>query len=388
MMPKQQIEMAKHADLPRILMSLGIEIVPDGRDYHLRAHDSLKLFLQDGIWLYKWWSRNGEVGDGIQYLQRHCGMSFPDAVSILSGTTNFQNTTSEHLNRQNRHRPIKKPEKWRTKKWQRDSEKLIQVSRSYLLGPNGKERISYLIDQRGLDLDTIRQRRLGWLPEKRHMPSKLLIPCYDSQGNLIRIRFRIDTFNPGQQRYRIRKGSNADSPYPIGVAAAKPLMILESELDAILIAQQAAGHIGVLGMGTTAMKFNPAMIRYLFENIPIILVSLDNDQSGKEKTSRLIGELPNAVDWPVPEKYGKDPGEAFKRINLKHWIETGLKSHSTLNIKHSSNQIFKDPMNAAAAIDRLAHHSVIVELNIERYRMEVAKKNKRKKPDGLAKGSK
>ncbi len=45
-------------------------------------------------------------------------------------------------------------------------------------------------------------------------------------------------------------------------------------------------------------------------------------------------------------------------------------------------------MNAAAAIDRLAHHSVIVELNIERYRMEVAKKNKRKKPDGLAKGSK
>jgi hypothetical protein len=171
------------------------------------------------------------------------------------------------------------------------------------------------------------------------MPSKLLIPCYDSQGHLIRIRFRIDTFNPGQQRYRISKGSNADSPYPIGVAAAKPLMILESELDAILIAQEAAEHIGVLGMGTTAMKFNPAMIRYLSEYIPIILVSLDNDQSGKEKTSRLISELPNAIDWPVPEKYGKDPGEAFKKISLKYWIEIGLKSHSTLNIKHSPNPV-------------------------------------------------
>jgi hypothetical protein len=53
--------------------------------------------------------------------------------------------------------------------------------------------------------------------------------------------------------------------------------------------------------------------------------------------ARLISELPNAIDWPIPEKYGKDPGEAFKKINLKHWIETGLKSHSTLNIKHSSN---------------------------------------------------
>ena len=60
-------------------------------------------------------------------------------------------------------------------------------------------------------------------------------------------------------------------------------MILESELDAILIAQEAAEHIGALAMGTTAMKFSPAMIRYLSEYIPIILVSLDNDQSGKEK---------------------------------------------------------------------------------------------------------
>jgi DNA primase len=339
MIPKQQIQMAKRADLPCILKGLGIELVSCGKDYHLSAHDSLKLFMQDGIWLYKWWSRNGEVGDGIQYLQRHCGMSFPEAVSILSGTAIVQNTASQHLNRQNRHRPgpIKKPETWRTKKWQRDAEKLIRVGRSYLLGPNGKERISYLVHQRGLDPGTIRQRRLGWLPEKRHMPSKLLIPCYDSQGHLIRIRFRIDTFNAGQQRYRISKGSNPHSPYPIAVAAAKPLMILESELDAILIAQEAAEHIGVLAMGTTAMKFKPAMIRYLSENIPIILISLDNDQSGKEKTSQLIRELPNAIEWPVPEKYGKDPGEAFKRINLKHWIEIGLKSHSTQGIKHSSN---------------------------------------------------
>ena len=37
--------------------------------------------------------------------------------------------------------------------------------------------------------------------------------------------------------------------------------------------------------------------------------------------------------------------------------------------------IFKDPMTTAAAIDRLVHHSVIIELNIASYRMEQAKKN-------------
>ena len=41
-------------------------------------------------------------------------------------------------------------------------------------------------------------------------------------------------------------------------------------------------------------------------------------------------------------------------------------------------QIFKDPMTTAAAIDRLIHHSVIIELNIPSYRLEQAKKNQPK----------
>lgn len=38
--------------------------------------------------------------------------------------------------------------------------------------------------------------------------------------------------------------------------------------------------------------------------------------------------------------------------------------------------IFKDPMTTAAAIDRLVHHSVIIELNVPSYRMEQAKAKK------------
>src|SRR5258708_18533696 len=38
--------------------------------------------------------------------------------------------------------------------------------------------------------------------------------------------------------------------------------------------------------------------------------------------------------------------------------------------------IFKDPMTTAAAIDRLVHHSVIIELNLPSYRAEEAKKAK------------
>jgi DNA replication protein DnaC len=47
--------------------------------------------------------------------------------------------------------------------------------------------------------------------------------------------------------------------------------------------------------------------------------------------------------------------------------------------------IFKDPMTTAAAIDRLVHHSVIVELNLPSYRAEEAKRGKSSKgpaPEG------
>jgi DNA replication protein DnaC len=50
--------------------------------------------------------------------------------------------------------------------------------------------------------------------------------------------------------------------------------------------------------------------------------------------------------------------------------------------------IFKDAMTTAAAIDRLVHHSVIVELNVPSYRAEQAKKARQKRAGpGEASGS-
>ena len=51
----------------------------------------------------------------------------------------------------------------------------------------------------------------------------------------------------------------------------------------------------------------------------------------------------------------------------------------TSNLPFSKwEQIFKDPMTTAAAIDRLVHHSVVLELNLSSYRLEQAKKQKGK----------
>ena len=54
----------------------------------------------------------------------------------------------------------------------------------------------------------------------------------------------------------------------------------------------------------------------------------------------------------------------------------------TSNLPFSKwEQIFRDPMTTAAAIDRLVHHSVIMELNLPSYRAEQAKRGKEKRND-------
>lgn len=51
----------------------------------------------------------------------------------------------------------------------------------------------------------------------------------------------------------------------------------------------------------------------------------------------------------------------------------------TSNLAFSKwDQIFKDAMTTAAAIDRLVHHSVIIELNVPSFRVETAKNTKTK----------
>lgn len=57
----------------------------------------------------------------------------------------------------------------------------------------------------------------------------------------------------------------------------------------------------------------------------------------------------------------------------------------TSNLPFSKwEQIFKDPMTTAAAIDRLVHHSLILELNVSSYRMDQAKQSQRQPGDSAS----
>jgi len=91
-----------------------------------------------------------------------------------------------------------------------------------------------------------------------------------------------------------------------------------------------------------------------------------------EKTQAIVASKA-AMDEKTARKYlknGKLPSQCQKEHNWRTRQDP---------FEQEWEQIFKDPMVTAAAIDRLVHHSVILELNISSYRMEEAKGKKNSK---------
>jgi len=68
----------------------------------------------------------------------------------------------------------------------------------------------------------------------------------------------------------------------------------------------------------------------------------------------------------------RDEMEVLFTILADRYEKSSIMITSNLPFSKWEN-IFKDPMTTAAAIDRLVHHSVILELNVESYRLEKSK---------------
>ena len=72
--------------------------------------------------------------------------------------------------------------------------------------------------------------------------------------------------------------------------------------------------------------------------------------------------------------YSKDESDVLFVLLAERYEQRSIVITSNLAFSRW-NQIFKDEMTTAAAIDRLVHHSTILELNTESYRIKTAKSN-------------
>ena len=74
-------------------------------------------------------------------------------------------------------------------------------------------------------------------------------------------------------------------------------------------------------------------------------------------------------------QYGREEMEVLFHLLAERYERGSVMLTSNLPFS-GWEAIFKDPMTTAAAIDRLVHHSVILELNVPSYRAEQAKRSR------------
>lgn len=225
--------------------------------------------------------------------------------------------------------------------WQASAEKLVIRAHAELL--SNKKVLSWLESERFISLDTVKCFRIGWNPANKYEPRKswglpeelndkskpktvfipagLVIPCHNSQGRLSRVKIRRPE---GEPRYILLPGSNT-APAFFGQSVTAHIVV-ESELDAILLWQEAGSIVAPIATGGVSFRPDQVTVEVMAAG-KVSLISLDSDEAGKRATNLLPWKnaLANFQPHPIPARYGKDHTEAYRSgMNLKVWIMAGL----------------------------------------------------------------
>ncbi|MDY0307597.1 MAG: hypothetical protein RBR18_14280, partial [Desulfovibrionaceae bacterium] len=155
-------------------------------------------------------------------------------------------------------------------------------------------------------------------PRRVWLPAGLVIPSRRKSG-LVAVKVRRTAWKPEDRlpKYCALPGSTPG--LGLGGDPGKPVVVVESELDAVLIWQEARDLAGALALGTATGKPDADAAAYL-RAAPRILVALDFDRAGIEAWPWWKEHFPKAEPWPCPD--GKDVGDMAGTPGLvRFWIE-------------------------------------------------------------------
>lgn len=282
----------------------------------------------------RYWCRQcDKAGDAIQFCCDYMGMNFRDACIKVKHFPALSGLKKKSFREEFSPKEMVIP----SELWRKQGMVFLQKSHNYLLQ---NSHLLNLEKDRGLTLQSIIDYKLGWnssdvfekknawgiAPKKEEsqwlcMPKGIVIPSFRDE-ELVRIKIRRHEWHRETKypKYQIVSGS-LTAPMLFG-DADKPLIIIESELDAILIQQKAKDLCGVVALGGVGMKPDTA-IDNILRSTPAILCALDFDEAGKKAYFFWRSTYQQLRSWPVPR--GKSPGDAYDLgVDLRNWIEVGI----------------------------------------------------------------
>lgn len=294
----------------------------------------------------RFWCRGcGRQGDGIQFLRDVEGMGYPEACRALGLDVPRRDSRLSRLSRQ-----AARPRKWEPKAATMPSAKWSEAAGNFLgIGMVALDRCQdgqAYVASRGILPATVAALALGWneadlywprelwglppevsektgKPRKVWLPRGLVIPSFDATGRVWALKIRRSAWMPEDPlpKYVAVAGSG-QAPYVLP-GKGKPVVVMESELDAVLVAQEAGSLVAAVALRSAGNKPDAVTLAVL-KAAPLILVSLDRDDAGMQAAPWWLTNFRQAKRWPVVAGC-KDPGDMIRRPGLiRAWIEAGM----------------------------------------------------------------
>jgi DNA primase len=282
-----------------------------------------------------WCRQCGKNGDAIQFCRDFLGLSFRDACQKVG----VQPTFSERKGvlAQPSFTPLLSAlpsDLWREKAWD-----FIKNANLALLKDH---KALDVLKARGLTIETAVRFQIGYNAQdmweerkawglneeiredgksrRQWLPAGLVVPTFAADDSTpSKMKVRRSSWKEGDQLPKYVEVSGSQKQYSIyGDRSLVPILV-EAELDAILLQQEARAHCCSIALGGAGKRPDEEVHRIL-RAAPIILFSLDFDNAGKKEYAFWKQTYPQIKAWPAP--MGKSPSEAFKSgVDLSEWVK-------------------------------------------------------------------
>ncbi len=280
--------------------------------------------------------------DVIDFLREDEGISFGAACQALDLDPGSYAANPGQGRRSAYESVAPPPEKWRDR-----AAVVVQKAHQYLWSRLGAQALDYL-HQRGISEETIKQHQLGYIPFGEHgrwfkdaldlwgltaddapdhegvwLPEGILLPWWIN-GSIWKLNIRrLNGLRKGDAKYIQVTGSeeglfNADT-----ITVDSPVVLTESELDALIAQQESAGRAACVATGSVSRGCRSRWIaRISLARSALVAFDDDANQAGERGARRWLEVLPHAIRW-LPWSHDLND-MLLARISIQKWLETGM----------------------------------------------------------------
>lgn len=276
----------------------------------------------------------GKTGNEIRYLMDRRGLSFKEACLFLGRHPGPRVHST-------RPATLWIPVEAKSPKelWQMKARNFLAIAINTLWSKQGESIRTWLKTEKGLSDATIIKSMLGYTPmdidepraawgmepllrdgieQRQRIPTGLVIPLIKNDRVM---RLKIICDDPDGSKPDVMVSGSSGVPLIIG-RGKSAVVIVESELDAWLLSQEAGDLCTVVALGKARAKPDSETDK-LLQDASVILISFDTNETETNKFWNFWRDNYQAKRWsPVN---GKDINEALLNgLNLRAWIINGL----------------------------------------------------------------